>query len=171
MGIFTAFLVSHFRTELDALTHYVFEHFGLLGVTLALFVTDSFISPLPPDSLLILIARSEYHKNWPLLIAALGGVSCLAGYTGYACGIVFSRLAVLDRSFGKLRERSRERILKFGSWAIVLGALTPIPFSITCWTAGLMHLPFRMVWWPCLLRIPRYMLYYAAIAYVPALLL
>jgi membrane protein YqaA with SNARE-associated domain len=169
IGVLAAIVVSQFAQELDSVTTYVFDEFGILGVTGALFITDSFISPLPPDSLLMLIANSAYHLNWPPLIAALGLVSCLAGYVGYGCGFLFSHTALMDSLFRTVRERSQDRILKYGSWAIVLGALTPIPFSITCWTAGLMHLPFRMVWWPCLLRVPRYMLYYAAIAYLPML--
>lgn len=170
IGVLTAIIVSRFASELDAITSYVFAEFGIVGVAVALFITDSFVSPLPPDSLLILIARSEYHKYWPQLIAFLGAISCVAGYVGYSLGLLFSRTNIFS-SLGKVREQSQERILKFGSWAIVLGALTPIPFSITCWTAGLMHLPFRHVWWPCLLRIPRYVLYYAVIAYAPKLLL
>jgi len=171
IGVLAALLVSQFDQELQAITNFVFERFGLLGVTFALFITDAFVSPLPPDSLLMLIARSPHHAHWPTLITGLGVISCLAGYAGYGMGLVFSRTHLLDTMFRKVREQSRDQILKYGSWAIILGALTPVPFSITCWTAGLMHVPFRSVWWPCTLRIPRYLLYYAAIFYVPQLLL
>ncbi len=167
IGVITAIFTSRFDRELELVTDYVFDELGIFGVTAALFITDSFISPLPPDSLLILIANSDYHQNWPPLITGLGLVSCLAGYVGFGCGRLFSKTRFFDSMLRATRERSQERIAKYGSWAVVLGALTPIPFSITCWTAGLMHLPFRMVWWPCLLRVPRYVLYYAAIVYVP----
>ncbi len=168
MGAIAAVLVSQFNEELELVTNYVFDEFGIWGVTGALFITDSFISPLPPDSLLVLVASSSYHQDWLWVISGLGVVSTLAGYLGYGCGLVLSRTK-MDLLFRSFRDQSQERIHKYGSWAIVLGALTPIPFSITCWTAGLMHLPFRMVWWPCLLRIPRYVMYYAAIAYFPLL--
>lgn len=167
LGLIAAGLVRHFEAELAWVTEAVFAHFGIVGIAVALFITDAFVSPLPPDSLLFLIAASPYHANWPPLIAFLGCVSTVAGMVGYGLGRVFSRLPVLKRTLQKTRERSRERIEKFGAWAIVLGALTPVPFSITCWTAGIMHVRFRDVWWPTLLRIPRYMLYYWVIATMP----
>lgn len=165
LGGLTAFLVTNYRSELDTVTAFTFEHVGLLGIVAIIFVTDAFVSPFPPDSILILLAASEHHPSWPWLLPTIGLVSTCAGYTGYGMGLWFSNHAWAESVFGKFRRKSEQRLARFGAWAVALGALTPIPFSITCWTAGLMRVPFRSILAPCLLRIPRYVLYYLAIAY------
>jgi membrane protein YqaA with SNARE-associated domain len=165
LGGLTAFLMSHFRPQLDAVTAVTFDHLGLSGVVAVIFVTDAFVSPFPPDSVLILLAASKYHDSWKWLLPTIGLVSACAGYVGYGMGRVISTHDWAETFFGRIRHKSEERIHNYGAWAVALGALTPIPFSITCWTAGLMRVKFSRIIWPCLLRIPRYVLYYLAIAY------
>lgn len=165
LGALTAFLVANFRSELDEFTTWTFQHIGLPGIVALIFLTDAFVSPFPPDSVLILLARSEHHASWPWLLPLIGLVSTCGGYVGYGGGRLLSLTQWGERVFGKMRRKAERRIATYGVWAVVLGALTPIPFSMTCWTAGLMHVPFRSIIWPCLLRVPRYVLYYVAIAY------
>jgi membrane protein YqaA with SNARE-associated domain len=132
-------------------------------------VTDTFVGPFPPDSVLILIAASPYHKHWLWLLPAIGAVSTLAGCVGYCGGRFLSHKPWAQRWFGALHSKSEERVKRYGAWAVAIGAMTPVPFSITCWTAGLIRMEFRDFLPPALLRIPRYVLYYAAIAYFPRL--
>jgi membrane protein YqaA with SNARE-associated domain len=54
---------------------------------------------------------------------------------------------------------------RYGYWAVALGALTPIPFSITCWSAGMLRLGFGRFLLVALLRVPRFVGYYVVIAY------
>lgn len=163
-------LVSHFKAELDLLTTTVFESVGVFGLVVLIFVTDTIISPIPPDGVLFLIANSKYHSSWGLLIPLIGVVSTAGGWLGYGLGRYFSNKSWVTQWFGAARVKAKRMILRFGPWAVALGAMTPVPFSITCWSAGLLHLPFRLVWKPCLLRIPRYVIFYAVIAYAPQLL-
>ena len=167
LGVVAIVLMSRFRPELDAVTASVFNAVGLGGLIGIIFVADTFVAPFPPDTVLLLIAASPHHADWLWLIPLIGVVSTCAGYLGYSMGSYFSRKSWAERWLGPLRSRSQDMVLRYGSWAVALGALTPVPFSVTCWTAGLLHLPFRLVWKPCLLRIPRYVIYYAVIAYSP----
>lgn len=169
LGLAAAFLVVNLKSELNAVTEAVFSSVGLGGVAAMLFITDAFVSPFPPDSLLILIAASKYHQNWPILIPILGLVSAVAGCVGYGCGLYFSNHSWAVTWFGNFRAKSEASIRRYGPWGVAIGALTPVPFSITCWGAGLLHVPFRSVWPSCLLRVPRYVVYYAVIAYFPIL--
>lgn len=162
-------LTLRYRAELDAFTISVFDTIGIFGLAALLFVTDAIVSPFPPDSVLILIAASPYHEHWSLLIPVLGVLSSVAGCCGYTGGRLLSGRAWAQRWFGHFHSKSQDMVLKYGPWSVAMGALTPVPFSITCWTAGLMRLPFRSFIAPCLLRIPRYIGYYAAIAYFPRL--
>lgn len=162
-------LTLRYRTELDAFTISVFDTIGIGGLVALLFITDAFVSPFPPDSVLILLAASPYHENWLILLPLLGLVSTAAGCVGFSCGRMLSRSAWAKRWFDNHHARNEEMVMKYGPWAVAMGALTPVPFSITCWTAGLLNLPFRSFILPALLRVPRYVAYYAAIAYFPRL--
>jgi membrane protein YqaA with SNARE-associated domain len=167
LGAVAVVLMSQFRPELDAVTASVFNAVGLSGLIGIIFIADTLIAPFPPDTVLILIAASPHHANWLWLIPLIGLVSSFAGCVGYSLGLYFSRKKWANKWLEPIRVKSQDMVLRYGSWAIVLGALTPVPFSVTVWTAGLLHLPFRHVWKPCLLRVPRYVIYYAVIAYSP----
>jgi membrane protein YqaA with SNARE-associated domain len=169
LGLCAAFLVIQLKDELDIATQIVFSTVGIGGVAALLFITDAFVSPFPPDSLLILISASRYHEIWPWLIPLLGLLSSVAGCVGYGCGLYFSKHDWAVAWFGKFRKKSEASIRRFGPWGVAIGALTPLPFSITCWGAGLLHVPFQSVWPSCLLRVPRYVVYYVVIAYSPQL--
>lgn len=164
-----AVLVVRFRPELDSFTAAVFAAVGIWGLVALIFLTDTFVSPFPPDSVLILIAASPYHEHWYWLIPAIGAISSLAGCLGYGFGKLLSNKPWAQRWFDSMHARNEEMVSRYGPWAVALGAMTPVPFSITCWTAGLLRLKFSSFILPALLRIPRYVIYYAAIAYVPRL--
>lgn len=162
-------LTLRYQTELDAFTASVFDSIGITGLIAVIFVTDWIVSPFPPDSVLILIAASPYHEHWLVLLPFLGLLSTAAGCLGYFCGRMLSRREWAQRWFGNFHSKSQDLVLKYGPWSVAIGALTPVPFSVTCWTAGLLRLPFRSFIFPSFLRIPRYIGYYAAIAYFPRL--
>lgn len=164
-----ALLVVQFQAELDAFTLAVFASVGIGGLIAIIVFTDIFVSPFPPDSVLILITASEYHQYWPWLIPLIGLASSGAGCIGYSIGRLLSNKPWALRWFGTLHSKNEELVIKYGPWAVALGAMTPVPFSITCWTAGLMRLEFRRFVPPALLRVPRYVIYYAALAYFPRL--
>lgn len=164
-----AVLMVQFRPELDSFTAAVFAAVGIWGLVGLIFFTDTFVSPFPPDSVLILIAASPYHQHWHWLIPAVGAASFLAGCLGYGCGKLLSNKSWALRWFDSMHSRNEEMVARYGPWAVALGAMTPVPFSITCWTAGLLRLKFSSFMLPALLRIPRYVIYYAAIAYFPRL--
>jgi len=49
---------------------------------------------------------------------------------------------------------------RFGPIAVAIGALTPFPYSVTTWTAGMFNMPFKRMILPTMLRIPRLWIYY-----------
>jgi membrane protein YqaA with SNARE-associated domain len=138
---------------------------------LILFVSDSITSPLPPDVLLVIVAKTALAEHWLSVVGAMGLVSTLAGNLGWLIGHGASRTIARD-SLRRLREKHEQRVHRYGSWAVALGALTPVPFSITCITAGALHVPFRSFWPMTLLRIPRFYIFYVPLMYagdVPSL--
>jgi membrane protein YqaA with SNARE-associated domain len=152
-----------FEAEMLALAEGIVQRFGFLGLSSLLLVTDTIVSPVPPDLTLIIIAKSGLREMWSFYILILGLVSIVAGHFGYWIGafLGYSRLGRV--LFGKPREKNREFVRKHGHWAVALGALTPVPYSITCWTSGVLGVPYRKFTLACFLRLPRFLIYFLII--------
>ncbi|HSC88952.1 MAG TPA: VTT domain-containing protein [Polyangiaceae bacterium] len=165
LAVLAGTLTLLYGEQLARLSEWLFGTLGLGGMLVFLFLAETVVSPFPPDSLLILIASSDYHESWPVVIPAMGLVSAVAGWCGYFCGRVLARTRWADVLFGRFKRKSQDFIQRMGPTAVALGALTPLPFSLTCWTAGLLGVPFSRIWALCLLRIPRYVVYYVVVAY------
>lgn len=164
-----AFLSIRHREALGEITTWVFDHVGLSGLVALLFVSDAVFSPVPPDAVLVLISQSSYHESWHMLVPVLGLLSTVAGWVGYFCGRRLANTALTTLLFRRFKQTGTAVIHRYGPWGVVLGALTPMPFSLTCWTAGMLEIPFRRLVWPCLLRVPRFVVYYLAIAHAESL--
>jgi membrane protein YqaA with SNARE-associated domain len=154
-----------YEAELFRLTQIIHATIGLAGLAAILFVSDAIITPIPPDALLVIIAKSDLRADWLPLTLGMGLVSVAAGNTAWLLGSKLGDVPVLAKIFGRLRAKNEHLIARYGAFGVVLGALTPIPFSVTCWTAGLLKMRFALVFAPTLLRIPRFFVYYVLIAY------
>jgi len=154
-----------YRAELLAVTQTLFRVLGPAGLLGILFVSDMVFSPIPPDAVLVVIANSELSVHWRWLILLIGALSATGGVLGFLLARHLSRLPRFERTFDSLRAKHEDSVRRFGGWAIAIGALTPVPFSVTCWTAGAMGVPLRRVAPITLLRIPRFYLFYWIIAF------
>ena len=111
---------------------------------LALFVlsaAESIIFPVPPDPLLIALGVGK--PSFALVFAAV----CLAGSLlgasiGYLIGLWGGR-PVVDRLFsqGKIAF-VEQKYQRWDVWAILIAALTPIPYKVFTVTAGMFRLHF-----------------------------
>lgn len=150
-----------FEEELEAGTNWIVDQIGFLGLCLILLVTDTLITPFPPDVLLLVIAKSSLSEHWFMYVSILGAVSCVAGMLGWGIGRWLGHFGFIKRILGELEENQREFIHRYGFWAIAIGSITPFPFSVTCWAAGMMALRGTTVLAAVLVfRIPRFFLYY-----------
>lgn len=160
-----------YRDTLLVATTSVYDSLGFWGLSAVLFASDALTSPIPPDLVLVVIANSDGAQHWVQLTLLLGLVSMGAGSAGWWLGGHVGRTRwgrlMLKRV---MRKRVKLVVERYGRMGVVLGALTPLPFSITCWLAGMVSMPYRVFWPAAALRIPRIMLYYIAIAYADDLL-
>jgi membrane protein YqaA with SNARE-associated domain len=154
-----------YETELFAVTQAIHHALGVGGLVVILFLSDSIITPIPPDLILVVIAKSDLRIHFLSLLLLLGVVSTLAGNVAWFLGGRLSNVEWVRAAFGRFRRKNAELVLRYGGLGVALGSLTPIPFSVTCWTAGLLHVRWRSVFWATLLRIPRFYIYYFLIAY------
>lgn len=154
-----------FEEEMTGVTTWVVERLGFVGMAAILMVTDTLVTPFPPDILLAVIARSRLADDWPVYVGILGLVSVIAGMTGYGIGRWLGHFRWSHRLFGDFKEDHRKLLRKYGFWGVALGAVTPLPYSVTCWTAGVLGIRWTKVLAASVLfRIPRFFLYYWLLA-------
>ncbi|MBI3591336.1 MAG: DedA family protein [Candidatus Melainabacteria bacterium] len=114
-----------------------FKHYGSTGLFLNAFF-DGFCLPLPPDFLLsTLVIQKIGNPTILAVICSLGSV--IGGCLGYCVGR-FGGRKLVDKIFPNLIFIDKAEILfkKFGVWAIVIDAFTPIPYKALTLGSGLM---------------------------------
>jgi membrane protein YqaA with SNARE-associated domain len=151
-----------FEAQLVVATNAVVDRIGFAGLCAIMLVNDLLVTPLPGDLLLVVIAKSDLSGDWPRYVLMLGLMSVLAGVLGWGIGRWLGHLRFIRQMLGDFKDKHQDFIRRYGFWAIVLGSATPLPYSLTCWSAGMMGVRWTTVLIASLLfRIPRFLIYYA----------
>jgi membrane protein YqaA with SNARE-associated domain len=109
------------------------------GALAALTASEAVFFPIPPDPLLIALAlRNPSAALW---LAALTTVSSVLGaLVGHWLGLRFGRPLLL-RMHARHAVRVEAMFQRHRFWAIVIAALTPIPFKVFTIAAGVFGIP------------------------------
>ncbi len=107
---------------------------GLTGLLIAAF-TESFISPILPDLLLIPLALANPQHAIYYGLAATA-VSILGGLIGYLIGLKIGLPATRKFIPAKYLEKIHNTVQENALWAIFLASLSPIPYKFVSITAG-----------------------------------
>jgi uncharacterized membrane protein YdjX (TVP38/TMEM64 family) len=80
-----------FEHELELFAQWIADRLGFTGLCAILLVTDTVVTPFPPDVLLIVIAKSAFAQDWPFYVGILGssfppGRGCRAGPSAAGSG-------------------------------------------------------------------------------------
>ena len=162
---FIFLLALSLEPQIREFSEWLRTNFGIWGLGGIVFIADLIISPVPPDAVLFIISKSSLHESWLILVPLFGVVSSAAGVCGWLIGKRLQHISFIKRFIDQFTVEHGDAIKRFGFWMVVLGALTPLPFSLTCWLAGIFKLPFKTFIVACLCRVPRFVLYYWAIFY------
>jgi undecaprenyl-diphosphatase len=101
--------------------------------------TESIFNPIPPDPLLI--GMSVLNPNLALLYAALvTAASVIGALVGHWLGLRFGRPLVLKFISEKKVDRVEGMFQRYGSWAILIAAFTPIPYKVFAIIAGVLEM-------------------------------
>ena len=105
---------------------------------------ESIFSPFPPDP--ILIAASVFNPDIALILAAATTVASVVGALfGYWLGNRYGRPIINRFVSAKKVERVEELFGKYGVWAIIFAAVSPIPYKVFAITAGAMEMDKKPV--------------------------
>jgi len=117
------------------------SEWAIVVLAVVAFVESTF-SPFPPDP--ILIAASVLNPEMAVALAAVATVASVAGaLAGYWLGDRFGR-PILDR-FASTEKIERVEVLfnRHGTWAILLAAVSPIPYKVFAIAAGAMEMRMK----------------------------
>ena len=115
------------------------EAYGLGGAFI-IAVFESFIFPVPTATI---IAPFTALGVDPLLITLVATTGSLVGAViGYALGMKLGRPAA-ERLFRKHIPKVERWYDRWGAWAVLIAAFSPIPFKVFTWTSGMFELDFR----------------------------
>lgn len=118
---------------------------GLTGLLIAAF-TESFISPVLPDLLLIPLAIANPQNAIFYGIAATL-VSIAGGFIGYLIGLKIGLPATRKFIPPKYLDKIHATVEANALWAIFLASLSPIPYKFVSITAGALkiNMPIFMI--------------------------
>jgi len=150
---FVLFII--FRKEVHNFAQRCFSLYGFVGLCGFVVLMDSIIQPISPD---FIILSSTLGGASLLIAATIGGISSVsAGIIGYIIG---KKLLKRERktSFSSRHLINGKALFKkYGTWAVAIGALSPVPYSAICWSAGIYDMRFkRFLLTSLLTRIPRF---------------
>ncbi|HBC04174.1 MAG: short-chain dehydrogenase [Aequorivita sp.] len=153
-------VVDLYVVDFSNLFTYITETYAPINILLVFLASESLLGLVPPE---IFIAWSDKMPQPLLYLTLLATLSYIGGIISYFIGKwVFTIPRVYEYMEGKMKKHLKH-IRKWGGFLIIVGALLPIPYSMTSMAAGMIHYKFRNYLLFGLLRFVRFYLYAIAI--------
>jgi membrane protein YqaA with SNARE-associated domain len=141
------------QAPLQAAGEWSMRTFGLTGLFVGTIITDS--SPLPlTNEPLMFLAMTGGVNHWTIFWV-VSAASVLGGAHGYFWGWLLGRRTRIRERMHAWSPEVVDWLERNGGWGVAVAALTPIPYSLSTWTAGIVGTPLRIVMAAALLRIPK----------------
>jgi membrane protein YqaA with SNARE-associated domain len=164
LGVILVILVlSHFLKEpIHNFSTQFVGIFGVYGVGLGILLSDSLPAFMIPDAFLMLAVAGDLPDTPVLIYASLGSI--LGGSVSYFLGrYIFPKIQKIQNFVAKHEENLLVHLDKYGVWAVVLAATTPLPYSWMAILVGTLKMPYWKFLLSSFARIPRFIVYYFAI--------
>lgn len=141
------------------------DHIGQWPLVVYLVFTTSEIvfGIIPPELFMIWSIKHGLFASYALNILFLTGISYTAGVLGYYIGANASKISWLEPVMRRYVYRYKNTLNKFGGLLILVGAITPVPFSAICMLVGATNFPFSKFLLIATARLVRFMAYSAII--------
>lgn len=157
LGAILTVISIYFKEPVEAWSKSFIGMTGLWGVALGFMLPDAFTLPIPPDTFLL----AGYMGGLDFLpVAISASIGSIAGGTlGFLMIRQFSEKAWVQTKLGSKLEWGKKFMSRYGSTALAVAALTPLPYSVICWACGATGMRIRTFLSVSLLRIPRVFAY------------
>ena len=136
------------------------ETFSRFGVLSVFYISETILGLIPPE---IFIAWAKKTASPLLNLSLLTTLSYFGGLTAYFLGRTALKIKKLKQYLEVKMADNLKNTSKWGGLLIIAGALLPLPFAISCLTAGMIKYPFKKVVLFGLFRFLRFAIYAWAI--------
>jgi membrane protein YqaA with SNARE-associated domain len=136
------------------------ETFSRTSLFITFFASETILGLVPPE---IFIAWSKKTSEPIFNLSILATLSYLGGISAYYIGKASLKIDAVSEYLEVKMAKHLKNTKKWGSFLILVGALLPLPFAISCLTAGMIKYPVKNVIVFGLFRFLRFAIYAWAI--------
>ena len=154
--IVSLWIIHAFVIDFDDLFTSITTTFSPLAILSVFFASESILGLIPPE---IFIAWADKTQAPIFYLSILAMLSYLGGVISYFIGRGIAKMPSVYEYLELKMYKHVKMIRKWGGFLIVVGALLPIPFSMTSIAAGLIRYDFKYYLLFGLLRFVRFYLY------------
>ena len=122
-------------------------------------VSEIVFGILPPEIFMLIWQTKGILSEYIINLSILTLISYAAGVMGYFIGKFFSKTELYGKIHAKYLQQYDKQLKRFGGYLVLVGAITPVPFSATCMMAGSVNLNFKNFLLICISRIIRFAFY------------
>lgn len=158
--IFGLYLVNEYVFTIDDGLEFLTQTFSRTGVLIVFFISETLLGLIPPE---IFIGWSKKTATPILNLSILATLSYIGGILSYFIGKTIQKITTVKNYLEIKMAKHLKNTGKWGGFLILIGALLPVPFSITCVAAGMIKYPLKGVVLFGLFRFVRFALYAWAI--------
>jgi membrane protein YqaA with SNARE-associated domain len=154
--IVALWIVHAFVIDFNTLFTSITTLYSPLTIISVFFASESLLGLVPPE---IFIAWADKTSTPIFYLTMLALVSYIGGIISFFIGKSISKIPAAYEYLEVKMQKHIKMIRKWGGFLIIVGALLPIPFSMTSIAAGLIHYKFSNYLLFGLLRFVRFYLY------------
>ena len=154
--IISLWIIHAFVIDFDDLFTSITTTFSPIAVLSVFFASESILGLIPPE---IFIAWADKTQAPILYLSVLAALSYLGGIISYFIGRGIAKVPSVYEYLEIKMYKHVKMMRKWGGFLIVVGALLPIPFSMTSIAAGLIKYDFKHYLLFGTLRFLRFYLY------------
>ena len=131
-----------------------------LPLLLGIFTVSEIVFGILPPELFMLVWQSKgVLSEYIINLSYLTVISYAAGILGFYIGRFFSKTKIYVRIHDRYLKQYDHKLKKYGLYLVLVGAVTPVPFSATCMLAGSVNTPLKDFLLVCISRIIRFAAY------------
>ncbi len=156
-------LTDRYLVDFNLLFTTITNSYSPIKIFALFFASESFLGLIPPE---IFIAWAGKSVSPILFLSTLALLSYTGGIISFFIGKAISKTPTVREYLEVKMKKHLKNIKKWGGFLIIVGALLPIPFSMTSIAAGIIHYKFSNYLLFGLLRFARFYLYGVVIFHI-----
>ncbi|MGE0770228.1 MAG: hypothetical protein AB7K37_00840 [Cyclobacteriaceae bacterium] len=156
--IITAYILV--QGELEVYEEQITRFGDRLPLMLSIFtVSEVVFGIIPPEIFMLVWQTKRILSEYVFNLAILSVISYGAGVLGYWIGQNFTKTNLFRTTFGRYLDSYGTNLKKYSGFLVLVGAVTPVPYSAMCMLAGSANFRFKYFLLISIARILRFSVY------------